>query len=407
MKINITNFEELILTLICICGEVKESYIIKKFEEGDSILKDYTYNYAKRTLHSMDKERKLINKKEYKNLSGCDKYLRLSAIAGDTACSQISAELFPHFELMAGDRNNRYKGTASTLRRKRDVMYLTLTHFLDGIMVDYFTLDYTPRSEDDYQGEYRKSVFTDNGKLLPPKEIIGRMENNDVCYFTSNVLRDVNNKAASIFKGKSQYTGILIGPPKFYICYYIPHHEYTWTGIEEQLKLIMTGFVQSLLGKEKTPAPAAIFYLPDEETYDAYLNPVKEKTGRGKGRRIYPPEIYNSGFLLPLEGTNYKLIRDLLLTEDGEKKITQVILGKNYIENAAYDGIIQGCKIYSLLLSDFCKMERIKEAVRREDSIIVIHSWQEKAVRKYFGEKTRIITVDEAEFENYYYEIQG
>ena len=87
--------------------------------------------------------------------------------------------------------------------------------------------------------------------------------------------------------------------------------------------------------------------------------------------------------------------------DDGEEKLNKIALENAYVPSESYDGIVRGCKIYNLLLSDFCKIQRIKTRVKQEDSIIVIQDWQEEALRKYFGEKTRIITVTENEFNEY------
>lgn len=91
--------------------------------------------------------------------------------------------------------------------------------------------------------------------------------------------------------------------------------------------------------------------------------------------------------------------------ENGEEKLSKVILGENYTAGTEHDGIVKGCKVYNLLLSDFVKMQRIRDKVREEDSIIVIHKWQERTLRKYFGEQTRIITIGENDFSDYLMEI--
>lgn len=403
MKITVTNFEEMILALISICGEIDEKYLISRF--GDSILKNYSYNYAKQTIRQMDVELKLINRKQYNSLETNRKYLRLSKRKGYEALEKISKELMPHFELMAGDSNNRYKGSANRLMRKRDTMFLALTHLLDGIMVDYLWIDSSPKAENEIEPEYRKSVFDKKGELLHPREIIARMESGEVCYLTSGALKDIHNQAASIFKGNTKYTGLLLAPPVCFICYYIPYPDYSWSNTEEQLKLLVKTYITNLLGEGKAKAPAAIFYLYDEKCYYEFINGInEEKNKANRGRRLNPADIYESGFLLPL-CNNYREIREILLMENGEEKLSKVILGENYTAGTEHDGIVRGCKVYNLLLSDFVKMQRIREKVRAEDSILVIHKWQERTLRKYFGEQTRIITIGENDFSDYLMEI--
>lgn len=398
MIVYVSNLQEMILALVGIAGEVDEKYLFSRFL--NSILNQYSYTYAKRTIRSMC-EQNMLNKKGYKDIDEKEKYLRLSKIAGDKAAADISEELLPHFSLMAGDANNRYKGTKNRLRRKKDTMHLALTHLLDGIMVDFITIEYDPQKEKGREeNEYRKSVFDKNGMLLHPKDVIGKMEKEDLCYFTSGALRDIHNKAASVLKGNTQYCGLLMAYPKYYICYYIPRPDYTWSNTEEQLKLIVKSYVTSLYG-DKTEPPAAIFYLEDEVMYDRYINPSQEdKVAKVRGKRINPPDIYERGYLLPLSG-NYRSIREILLMEEGEARLSKVILEENYIPNKEYDGMVRGCKIFNLLLCDYCKMIRIRSEVIRDDAIILVHKWQEETAKKFFSSKTRMVVIDEDEFENY------
>lgn len=399
MKITVTNFEEMILALISICGEVDEKYLFSRFD--DSILKNYSYNYAKQTLRQMDQDAKLINRKQYNGLESNRKFLRLSKRKGYDALEKISEELMPHFELMAGDENNRYKGSANRLLRKRDTMFLSLTHLLDGIMVDYLWIDSSSKVDGEINPEYRKSIFNKQGTLLHPKEIISKMETGDVCYLTSGALKDIHNQAASIFKGNTKYTGLLLSPPVCFICYYIPYADYSWSNTEMQLKLLVKTYNTNLVGEERAKPPAAIFYLYDTDCYYNFINyQAEEKNKGGRGRRLNPADIYESGFFLPLDA-NYREIREILLMENGSEKLSRVILGENYIQGAEHDGMVKGCKVYNLLLSDLVKMQRIQDKVRDEDSIIVIHAWQEETMRKFFGEKTRIISVSESDFSNY------
>ena len=400
MKIKVANFEEFLLSLLAICGEVDEKYLVGRMKCNNSVLKNYSYDYLKHSIGDMEK-RKLINKKSYSGLDSKRKYIRLSKIKGYDAVSNMSDEFMPHFALMAGDENNRYKGSVARLRRKRDTMFLTLMHLLDGYMVDYLSLDFTPDEEGPViDSVFRKSVFDINGELRKPEDVIALIERGEKAYITSNALKDIHNQAASIFKGRSQYTGLIIALPLSYICYFIPYPNYAWSKkIEDAFKLLMTIKLKKSYGEGRAKPPAAIFYLPDVECYHKFINlPAKAKPEKGRSRRLNPADIFDAGYLLPISGTNYREIREILLMEHGEEMLSKVVLGDNYISNQEYDGMLQGCKIYNLLLCDFAKMQKIKKSVREEDSIVIIHKWQEEALREYLGEDTRIITVNEEEF---------
>ena len=392
MKVRINNFEELIIALICISGEVDEEYLFHRLP--NSILNPYDYTYAKRTLHRMADE-KLINKKEYRDSRR--KYLRLSKIRGDDAASNLSSEMMPHFYLLAGDANNRYKGTGAALLRKKNQSLLTLSHILDGIPVDNFVLDMKKKETKD--AVFNDSIFTDNGKLKDPKEIIERLEPAKTCYLTSNALRG-RGKSSGIFKGNSRYSGVLIACPKVYICYFIPYAASTWTIAEEQIKLLI-GIYASRVKEGMDESPKAIMYFPSVGVMSEFLNYHEiDKRERGRARQLNPREIYANAYFLPLT-ENYSQIREFLLMDGGEDKLNKVALENAYVHGKEYDGLVSGCKIYNLLLMDFCKISRIRNQVRAEDSIIVIHRWAEEMMRKYFGKTTRIITVEENEFMEY------
>ncbi len=392
MKIRINNFEELIIALICIAGEVDEEYLFQRLPS--SILNPYDYTYAKRTLRRMADE-KVINKKEYRGSRR--KYLRLSKIRGDNAASSLSREMMPHFYLLAGDENNRYKGTGATLLRKKNQSLLTLSHILDGIPVDNLMLD-TEKGEG-MESEFHDSIFTENGKLKDPKEIIERLDPGRIHYLTSNALRGAS-KASGIFKGNSRYSGVLVAYPKVYITYFLSYAASTWTMAEEQIKLLI-GIYASGIKEGMDSSPAAIMYFPSIEVMSEFLNYHEEvKRERGHRRQLNPREVYAEAYFLPLS-ENYSQIREFLLMDRGEEKLNKVALENAYTPGKEYDGMVSGCKIYNLLLMDFCKISRIKDRVRAEDSIIVIHRWAEKMMREYFGEKTRIITVEKNEFMEY------
>lgn len=395
MKIKVSKFEEVLLSLLAICGEVDEKYLLSRLD--DSSLKGYSVDYAKHIILDMDAKH-LINRKSYTRLGSKRKYIRLSSIKGYDAVRQISDELMPHFSLMAGDENNRYKGNAVRLRRKRDTMFLALTHLLDGFLVDYLSLDFTPREYPEFEPMFRKSVFDRNGLLIKPENVIAKTEKRDRAYITSGALKDIGNKASSIFKGRSQYTGLILALPLSFICYYIPYPEYTWNSLEEQFKMLIASHIRKQFGEGMKP-PAAIFYMPDVECYCKFINlPAKVKLGNARSRRLNPADIFDAGYLLPIGGTNYREIREILLMERGQEMLSQVVLGDNYIDNPDYDGIFQGCKVYNLLLCDFVKMQKIKNSVREEASIVIIHKWQEEAMREYYGEDTELIAVDEEYF---------
>lgn len=395
MKIKVSNFEEVLLSLLAICGEVDEKYLLSRLD--DSSLKGYSVDYAKHSILDMDAKH-LVNRKTYTGLDSKKKYIRLSRIKGYDAVDKISDELMPHFSLMAGDENNRYKGNAVRLRRKRDTMFLALMHLLDGYMVDCMSLDFTPRVYPEFTPMFRKSVFDENGLLLKPENVIAKTEKRDRAYITSGALKDIGNKASSIFKGRSQYTGLILALPLSFICYYIPYPEYTWNSLEEQFKLLVTTYIRKEFGEGMKP-PAAIFYLPDVECYHKFINATaKSKSEKGRSRRLNPADIFDSGYLLPIGGTNYRDIREILLMERGQGMLSQVVLGDNYIDNPDYDGIFQGCKVYNLLLCDFVKMQKIKNSVREEASIVIIHKWQEEALREYFGDDAELIAVDKEYF---------
>ncbi len=392
MKLRINNFEELIITLICIAGEVDEEYLFERLPS--SILNPYDYTYAKRTLHRMAGD-KLINKKEYRGSR--KKYLRLSKVRGDDAAQKISGEMMPHFYLLAGDENNRYKGASATLLRKRCQSLLTLSHILDGIPVDNLMLD-TEKGKD-AESTFNDSIFTENGKLKHPKEIIEHLDPAGIHYLTSNALRGAS-KASGIFKGNSRYSGVLVACPKVYICYFIAYAKSTWTMAEEQIKLL-TSIYASSIKEGMDESPAAIMYFPDGEVMSAFLNyHEEEKRERGHSRQLNPREVYASAYFLPLS-ENYSQIREFLLMDGGEEKLNKVALENAYTPGKEYDGMVSGCKIYNLLLMDFCKISRIRSKVRDEDSIIVIHRWAEEMMRVYFGDETRIITVEKNEFTEY------
>lgn len=396
MKIKVSKLEEVILSLIAICGEIDEKYFLSRLDCSVTI--DYSADYAKHTILDMD-SKKLINRKSYSRLGSKRKYLRLSSIKGYDAVSKISDELMPHFALMAGDENNRYKGSVVRLRRKRDTMFLALMHLLDGYMVDYLSLDFIPQEGSVIKSGFRKSVFDINGELRKPEDVLSVIERGERAYLTSGALKGIGNRAASIFKGRSQFTGLILALPFSFICYYIPYPEYTWNSLEEQFKLVVTSLIKKQFGEGRAKPPAAIFYLPDVECYHKFINlPAKAKSEKGRSRRLNPADIFDAGYLLPISGTNYREIREILLMEHGEEMLSKVVLGDNYISNQEYDGMLQGCKIYNLLLCDFAKMQKIKKLVREEDSIVIIHKWQEEALKDYFGEDTRIITVNEEEF---------
>lgn len=410
MKINIINFENLILAILSICGEIDEQYLLSRLDS--SITRNYSSDYVKVRLRVMSSEN-LINRRKYKSSESSGLYIRLSSIAGYERVESLSQDLMLHFATMAGDKNNRYKGSPSKLRRKREKMFLSLVHLLDGFCVDLFRIEYSEENNSDgnlnkHKFQFRDSVYDENGKLYHPEKILGRIRENQKYYITSGVIRDEKNKAASILKGDSQYVGLLIKLPITYICYYIPYPDYPWTSLERQFKLVITNYLRRSIGEGRARPPAAIFYIKNEEVYYNFIKvPEKKTSEKKKCRRLNPADIYNSGILLPLDIPNYREIREILLMDDGEDKLSKVILGDNYIKSNSYDGKINDCKIYNLLLSDYVKMQRIRNSVKREDSIIVIHKWQERTMKEFYGENVRMTIINDQAFKELYSKIQN
>ena len=140
-------------------------------------------------------------------------------------------------------------------------------------------------------------------------------------------------------------------------------------------------------------------FIKDLDILNAVLNPRYNTVAQ-----VRPNLVYRKSYLVPIT-KNYANLLRLIFTSEGEKKLSKKILKEAYTEAEDFDGLSHDIKIFSLLTSELGKMLLAKEYSKKEPVILLIHPWQEEALKNFFKEKAELIIVSEDEFSFYADEI--
>jgi len=391
MKVYLAGLSDALIFLICLFGEVDKG---KLLEDNIPGRKDYTESYLKRIISETVKVQEI----KYARNKSDGAYIRLGFPKGKLRALCISQELFWHFEMLAGDEQNRYRGSTQVQRRRRNLSKISSIFYNAGIPVDFFHHEFV----DAFQGESilkerdtfrKKTIFDDNGNRLSIQDILSRLSPEEDMFFTNKALL---GRAAEDMAGittSSRYYGLLLKNQKPYLVYYVDEKKYRWNRESEaQQKNRIHSQLKRTIEAAGDKTPAAILFLSDLENYNAILNPRYNTAAPVK-----PNLVFNNSYLVPIT-KNYVNLLQLILTADADKRLSSKILKDAYAEGKDYDGITKDIKIFSLLLPDLNKVLRAKEYSKKEPVILLIHSWQEEAVTNLFKDKAELIIVSEEEF---------
>ena len=398
MKVYLTGLSDALIFLTCLYGEMKKEDLLTENIPGR---KEYTENYLKRTLSETVK----IQELKYARNKSDGTYIRLGFPKGMVRAMCLSQELFWHFEMLAGDEQNRYRGSAPVQHRRRNLSKICSMIYCTGTPVDFFYHEFI----DTFLGESikceaaglrKKTIFDDDGKRLSAREILSRLSPDEDMFFTNKALLGRAGEDMAGITTSSRYYGMLLKNKSAFLVYYIDETRYRWNRESEaQQKNRISGYLKNTFGEERFRDPSAILFIKDPEIYNAVLNPRYNTVAP-----VRPNLVFEKSYLLPIT-KSYGNLLQLILLSDGDRKLSQKILKEAYKEGAAFDGISQGIKIFSLLLSEESKMLLAKEYSKKEPVILLIHPWQEEAFKNFFKTNAEFITVTEEEFNFYADEI--
>ena len=409
MKIIIKNIEEYILFLCCLSAEVDVSDL---YSFGI-----YSTDYKRKHLTELT-ARKIIRKFRYtptakqarnKNYNpfGCKSQIRLTKSRGEGAAINISSELLLHYNLVAPEMGRtragtssggRFSGTASHIERQRRLFKIIQHFHYNGMIVDMLSFELATNIQEDFTASSNifegfikdKTIFDNEGSLLPPEEIISRLGKKDKCFLTIKALSKLNIQTDE--NGKNimfRSFGLLIKGNVVYSIYMVGGANETWNANNEELsEMQVRRITGSVLDVNVEGRGAAIFYTPNISVCEDIF--IRKN---GTKNRIRPELVYSKAYILPINEATPTL-EDLLLIDNWETKTIQVLLesnGGSITPEKEYDGLLKGREVYNLLANDIVKMQRARVRAGSRPMILLIQSWQEGLVKEYFGENKNVI----------------
>lgn len=396
MKILIEDGRQYVLFLIGLCGEINYDDLLTH-----SII---SVSYMEKVIRQMIKD-KLIRRTTKQNQDGHDKaLLRLRDPTGASALMDLSPLLCVHYDLMAGTRGNRFKGSISHKERLHRAAALVQMFYESGIPVDMFLHDYKPnlfgtssKKTEDTDGSQAKDMFTSivkaktifkhDGSLLPPEQIIARAGANQEIFLTMRALSGERDRKYKNSKNlMHRMYGILIRGKVFFNVYYLGSSgEMWWADVERQAMAITQRYRKDLYPETNMGEGAAIFYTPTPQiNRDIFFPPKKVRS------RVNPPDAYAHSYLLPLS-ENHTAIRRMLLIDRWEEKCKSILFPDSESSSHFCDGHIGNTEGYILLANDMSKMTRIIPRMKRREAVIIIHSWQQEIAGRLYPDAKQIV----------------
>lgn len=406
MQTYISDSAEYILFLICICGEIDELSAVHNLS--------VTENFARKQVMKLVRTKKIRRYKYLdENFDGNKTSLRLCSPEGEGAAINLSHELYWHWSLLVGSKNSRYKGTRSHKERLRRSFVLSQIFYQSGIMVDMLQHSYEKKTieergniNDIFPETYshfikEKTIFDEHGNLLLPDEILSRLDKDDTCYFTSRALSRMNDSRMTNNRClMSRMHGMLIRDNIAFNVYYIgAGGEQWWPDVERQTMTILNRYLKSRPNSNVVGEGAAMIFTPSENIYYEMVYPKKNSKGR-----INPIGIYSKAHILPLN-QNHIIIRQILLLENGETKLSEILLGTDYVAGEMYDGITKGYEVYNFLTNDLVRMDSVKTRIASVPSLVIINPWQHSTVKRMYPSTVQIIEITAEQLEELYEEI--
>lgn len=396
MDIPVCGTAEYILFLIGLCGEVETDEIIDL--EGTSRV------WNMRVINQLLKD-KIIKRHSYDTeiYKGAKEVLRLRDAKGEPMMEAISSELRFHYDLIRGKRGNRNKGDARYKDRTRKSSKISQTLYKTGMPVDMFTHTLintaeklNGKGESTSQNSYTKpkSIFTEEGDLLKPLEILERLGVNEEMYFSSKALARMNtggNERARNLMSKAQ--GMLVKGNHILPVYYLQSANETWNKECEVSMMFTTNHFKRELGRTVTSEKGeAVFFIEEKDILPDFIFPSKKIK-----RAINPEAVYENAYMIPIS-ENHEEIRQMILKENFHERSNELLLGENEIKGKSYDGMMEGLKIYNLLSSNIAKIKSVKGELKNGSAAVIIHQWQADLMSRMFGESLQAVILNEEEF---------
>ena len=406
MKIQITNIEDYILFLCCLCGELDMNTF--------SSHANYGTEYLRRSI-SLMVSNKTIRKFKYSHSAkspGCvffknKSQLRITKPKGEGAVIKLSPELFWHYNLIVPERGRsktgektggRFTGGAVMAERRRRQSKIIQHLYFHGAEIDYLesvTEQAENRPADTTLENYviRKSIFDKDGNLLKPETIFSKIEKDKKYFFTIKALSKYGIKIDA--RGKNMMFrsfGVLLRNDIACSVYLISGIGETWHQNNEKLSGSRVRELINPLGEDRRERGrgAAILYTPDKQVTEDFFFAKEDKR-----KKVKPEGVYDTAYILPIEESSAAL-EDLLLIKDFHKKIIALLLREVNVkieEDRPYDAIALNQEVYSLFGNDIVKIKKVKEWVGKSSAILLIEEWQEETIRKFFANENLTIWV--------------
>lgn len=409
MKIIIKNIEEYILFLCCLSAEVDVSDLYSFGIYGSAYMRKHLTEFAARKIIRKFRYTPTAKQARNKNYNPfrCKSQIRLTKARGEGAVIKISPELLLHYNLVAPEMGRtragtssggRFSGTASHIERQRRLFKLIQHFHYNGMIVDMLSFELATNIQEDLTSSSNifggfikdKTIFDNEGGLLPPEEIISRLGNKDKCFLTLKALSKLNIQTDE--NGKNimfRSFGLLIKGNVVYSIYMVGGANETWNANNEELSEIQVRRITgSVLDVNVEGRGAAIFYTPNISVCEDIF--IRKN---GTKNRIRPELVYSTAYILPINEAT-PVLEDLLLIKDWETKTLKVLLENNGGEITSekeYDGLLKGREVYNLLANDIVKMQRARVRADSRPTILLIQNWQEPVVKEYFGDNKNVV----------------
>lgn len=353
-----SNFEEVVLITISICGQIdrrqfmedleKEPYCYKRatikskisLMEKDGLIKTYT------PREEVD-DRKILERNK-------TKLLRLSYPKGDEKIKDIFPMLYTQFEKMGGEK--RFGEAKHTRKRREELSRLAYANLTNKIPVDFNEINYLKSNFENLSSvEYRNAPEDF-------KEAFEQMEDGEVNYFTKPSFRKLSLIPIGTTKNVgSSFLGVLVKKPSIYVCYYQTTMSKRWNSVEKTTKYAL--FRKTHAEGAEMNIPRAILYVENMAVFDSVIcEPPKETAKTGELSRYYDEGVY----VVPME--HQKKIIDIILADNEEEVIRR-----------AYPNI-SAEEYESMLACDLVKMKNTKKTKKK----IACFDWQLPTMRRYY-----------------------
>lgn len=406
MKITINNFTEYILFLCCLCMEIE----LADFYE----YAPYGLQYKEKMLTAVMSD-KLIRKFRYdtsakaQNAFGSKTQLRITKSKGEGAAMNLSTSLLLHYDLLCPQRGRtrsgivsggRFSGSATHVERQRRLSRIMQHYHYNGIMVDMISAElFASNKQEDFTAETNmfagyikeKTIFANDGSLLPPEDILSRLGREDTCFLTLKALSKMNIQSDSNGKNIMFRTlGLLIKGDIAYSVYLIGSAGEKWNKNNESLsEAQVRRLTAPLMNEVDRGRGAAIFYTPNEKVCaDMFI-----RKGIAKNQ-VIPEGVYDKAYVIPLKRAT-PMLEQLLLIKDWKKKVTEILLagsGKT-VEDKEFDAMVLGREVYTLIGNDLVQIQKARVRAKVQPQVLIMQDWQEDIIRDYYGDLIKDVTI--------------